>query len=184
MNRAHEAAIAEGATAEQADQFALAALGDARTVNGHYRQVLLTSDEARLLRNGNSEARAFCSRRWIKWTGIVLSVGTFWTALTLFFLGRIEMSASRACHLPDDWSSLCCAASSRLHAVTQSYLSRREVCADHWRARDGFRSRFAAHVVAADLVLVADRRGSNGGELSIRRKLPATAWPRQLVSLI
>ena len=91
---AHEAAMAEGATAEQAAHLALAALGDARTVNSHYRQVLLTSDEARLLRNGNFEARAFCSRSWIKWLGIAISVGTFWTALTLFFLGRIEMSAA------------------------------------------------------------------------------------------
>src|SRR5579872_3588438 len=60
---AREAAINNGATAHQADQLALAALGDAKTANRQYRKVLLTTAEARLLREGNWESRAICSHR-------------------------------------------------------------------------------------------------------------------------
>src|SRR5436309_664777 len=61
-----EAAMGGGATAEQADELALTALGDAKTANRQYRQVLLTSAEARLLREGNWESRAICSHRLLK----------------------------------------------------------------------------------------------------------------------
>ena len=63
---AREAAIAGGATTAEAENAALSALGDAKTVNCQYRQVLLTSAEARVLREGNWEARAVCSRAWLK----------------------------------------------------------------------------------------------------------------------
>jgi hypothetical protein len=63
---AREAAIAGGATSEDAERQALSALGDARTANSQYRRVLWTSTEARLLREGNWEARAVCSRPWLK----------------------------------------------------------------------------------------------------------------------
>ena len=48
-----EAALAEGATHEEAEHSALGALGDAKAANRQYRQVLLTSTEARMLRDGN-----------------------------------------------------------------------------------------------------------------------------------
>jgi hypothetical protein len=59
---AREAALAAGATADEADRSALIALGDAKTANCQYRHVLLTSEEARLLRRGYLEAKMFCSR--------------------------------------------------------------------------------------------------------------------------
>jgi hypothetical protein len=49
---AREAAIAGGARANEAERSALKALGDARTANCQYRNVLLTSAEARLLGEG------------------------------------------------------------------------------------------------------------------------------------
>jgi hypothetical protein len=61
-----EAAIARGATDKEADQLAVAALGDAGIANCQYRDVLLTPVEARLLREGNWEAQALCSRVWLK----------------------------------------------------------------------------------------------------------------------
>ena len=57
---AREAAMGHGATVDAADQQAIAALGDARTANCQYRKVLLTAAEARILRQGNWEARAIC----------------------------------------------------------------------------------------------------------------------------
>jgi hypothetical protein len=62
-----EAAVSGGASAEEADRSAVTALGSAKAANCQYRKVLLTSAEARLLRNGNREARAICSRVWLKW---------------------------------------------------------------------------------------------------------------------
>jgi hypothetical protein len=70
---AREAAMSAGATADEADRQVVAALGDARAANCQYRKVLLTSAEARILRQGNREARAFCSRVWLKQTLIALS---------------------------------------------------------------------------------------------------------------
>ena len=64
---ARETAALTAATPEEADGVAIAALGDAKVANCQYRQVLLTSAEARLLRQGNWEAKAVCSRGWARW---------------------------------------------------------------------------------------------------------------------
>ena len=176
---AHEAAMAEVATAEQADQLALAALGDARTVNGHYRQVLLTSDEARLLRNGNSEARAFCSRRWIKWLGIVLSVGTFWTALTLFFLGSIEMSAA-ALAIFLMAGLLFVAPLLPVYTPSRSRIFRGVKYVFIVAALAMVFGRDALHMSWLLISCLWPIMWIEWRRASIRRKLPATAWPRQL----
>src|ERR1700758_103163 len=47
---ARDAAIGSGATADEADRSAIAALGDAKIANCQYRNVMLTSSEAKLLR--------------------------------------------------------------------------------------------------------------------------------------
>ena len=61
-----EAAIDRGSSVEEANRLAVAALGDAKDVNCQYRRVLLTAAEARMLRESNWEARAICSRPWLK----------------------------------------------------------------------------------------------------------------------
>jgi hypothetical protein len=63
---ARDAAIESGVPADQAEPAALAALGDAGAANREYRKVLLTSAEARLLREGHWEARAVCSRPQVR----------------------------------------------------------------------------------------------------------------------
>src|ERR1700723_2999647 len=63
---ARETAIVAGTNAADADRAALAALGDARAANCEYRKVLLTSAEAKMLREGNWESRAVCARPWLK----------------------------------------------------------------------------------------------------------------------
>ena len=59
---ARDAALARGAAAEQADQQALAALGDAETVNTRYRSVLLTKEEAKMLRGVKRDGEFFSCR--------------------------------------------------------------------------------------------------------------------------
>src|SRR5271165_5355508 len=63
---ARDEALGGGAAPNEADRRALASLGDARTAGRHYRKVLLTASEDRLLRETTWEARAVCSRlRWL-----------------------------------------------------------------------------------------------------------------------
>ncbi|MGH9665537.1 MAG: hypothetical protein ACRD9L_14020 [Bryobacteraceae bacterium] len=64
---APEAALATGVSPEAAARLALSSLGDAKDTNRQYRLVMLTSGEARTLRDGNREARAVCRISWLKW---------------------------------------------------------------------------------------------------------------------
>src|SRR5579871_2974787 len=66
FDASRDAALAAGASAEEAARQALAQLGDPRLANCEYRRVLLTSEEARLLKKSSWEAEAVCSRTWIK----------------------------------------------------------------------------------------------------------------------
>jgi hypothetical protein len=81
-----ESSMADGSSFDDANRLALAALGDARTANRQYRKVLLTSGEARMLREGNWEARAVCSRRW------VLPVSAWLAAIAFYFAGSLAMA--------------------------------------------------------------------------------------------
>jgi hypothetical protein len=93
---AREAAMSAGATTQvtedQADRQAVAALGDAKTANCQYRKVMLTSAEARMLRQGNWEARAFCSHRWLKRTLVALSFAALIGAEIFFVRGATEVA--------------------------------------------------------------------------------------------
>lgn len=63
---ARDEALEGGSSPEAADRLALASLGDAAVAGRHYRKVLLTSAEDRLLRETSWEARAVSSRlRWL-----------------------------------------------------------------------------------------------------------------------
>lgn len=84
---AFEAAVSGGATPNEADQKAVTELGDPSRANCQYRNVLLTAAEARLLREGNWEARAFCSRPWLKWALVATSMATLSAAAALFLAG-------------------------------------------------------------------------------------------------
>jgi hypothetical protein len=91
-----ESAISDGATETDAERVATKALGDARTANRQYRQVMLTEAEAKVLRRGNREASFVCSHAWLKWTMLIFPVaaivvaaamwnqGQYWTAGMVF----------------------------------------------------------------------------------------------------
>lgn len=90
---ARAAALSSGATIDEdeADRMAMADLGDARIANCQYRKVLLTSSEARILREGNWEARAICSRPWLKWLLLAVPVAALFAAAVLFFKGASSL---------------------------------------------------------------------------------------------
>ncbi len=79
-----------GATADEADRQAVAALGDARTANRQYRKVLLTASEARVL--AYSEARAVCSQMWVKWVKLAIPLAALFTAIGLLLTGSIAVA--------------------------------------------------------------------------------------------
>lgn len=86
-----EAAVSGGATPEEADRLVVAALGDAKIANCQYRRVLLTAGEARILREGNWEARAICSRPWVKWLLLAMPAAALAGTAVSFFTGAVEV---------------------------------------------------------------------------------------------
>jgi hypothetical protein len=89
---AREAAMSGGANAHEADAQAVAALGNAKTGNCQYRNVLLTSAEARLLREGNGEARAVCARPWVKALLLAMSGAALVAANEFLLRGDIALA--------------------------------------------------------------------------------------------
>jgi hypothetical protein len=81
--------MSSGATAAEADQSAVTALGDPRAANRQYRNVLLTSAEARMLRDAAWEARAVCSRPWLKRLLLAVPVAALFAAAAMFLSGAI-----------------------------------------------------------------------------------------------
>jgi hypothetical protein len=89
---AREAAMNGGATAEESDRLAIAALGDPRTANCQYRKVLLTATEARLLDQGNAEARLVCGRPSVRWLMRAIPVAALTASWALYLGGSIELA--------------------------------------------------------------------------------------------
>jgi hypothetical protein len=89
---AREVALSGGASSEEADRSAIVALGDAKTANCQYRNVMLTSAEAKLLREGQWEARAICARPWMKALLLALPAAALWTSAALFINGKTEIA--------------------------------------------------------------------------------------------
>ena len=84
--------MADGSSAEEAGNIALNSLGDAKTANCQYRRVLLTSVEARMLREGKLEARAVCSRPWLRWLLVAAPVALIEAASVFYFRGNAGLS--------------------------------------------------------------------------------------------
>ena len=83
----YESSLMRDVTPDEADRLAIAALGDAKAANRQYRKVLLTSSEARMLRQSNREARAFCSMATAEGVLIAVSVVVLFGA-AISFRGR------------------------------------------------------------------------------------------------
>ena len=176
---AREDALVRGESEQQADRTAVRALGDPYVSNRHYRAVMLTRSEARILGQGQSECRAVASRPWLLWAlralplaplgGMALAAtfGDFGLALALF-IGAVAIALILAPALTP------------IRTPAQGRLVRRLKWA--WLA----------------VALVAVSAGGNVALISsfypglsvflwiewvrarIRRKLPQSEWPRHL----
>lgn len=89
---ARTVALSSGAAADEADRRALAALGDAEATNREYRKALLTSAEARILRQGKWEAMAFCVRGQARAYAAALTVVALAASAAFFINGHADIA--------------------------------------------------------------------------------------------
>jgi hypothetical protein len=89
---ARDAALMRDITPDEADRLAVAALGDAKAANRQYRKVLLTSSEARMLRESNREAEAVCSGALLKGVLLVVSIAVLCGATAFFLTGAASVA--------------------------------------------------------------------------------------------
>jgi hypothetical protein len=176
---AQEAAISDGATADEASQLAVTSLGDAKAANRQYRKVLLTSAEARMLGEGNWEARAFCSRPWLKWLFVALPAAAVLAAVALFFTGAVAIARTLF-----------------LGAIATGVLLAAPFLPVYtpWRGRVFRVVKWAALVTVFWLAFAPDSlkwfwllasclwipAWTEWTRFSIRRKMPVAKWPKQL----
>ncbi len=100
-----EDALRGGASAEEAGRLALKSLGDPKKANCEYRKVMLTSAEARILRTGNGEARAFCSVPAAKWIFLVAAAAVLDRSDCFLCEGRSFVGATFAAGR--NWNGIC-----------------------------------------------------------------------------
>lgn len=176
---AREAAIAGGAGAPDADRMALGALGDPKTAHCQYRKVLLTSAEAKMLREGNWESRAVCARPWLK--HLLLAVPAIPLIVTFVMISRGATAAARLPFLASVALFIFFAA-----PFLPVYTP--------WRARAYRAIKWATLVAIFTLAFGADSLKyswliasclwipfwTEATRMSIRRKLPVAQWPKQL----
>ena len=174
-----EAAIARGATDAEADQSAVTALGDASVANCEYRKVLLTSAEARLLREGNWEAQAICSRAWLKLLLIAVPVALLIVG-SVFLLGGVNAIAFPLCVGGIIMSLLFAPLFLPINTPARGRLYRIAkwtglvIALALFFGSDAFKYSWLLFSCLWPMAWVEWRR------YSIRRKLPVRKWPRQL----
>ena len=179
---AREAAISGGATAESAERLALAALGDSNAVNRQYRHVLLTSAEARVLRQGNWEAKSFCSRTWLKWAFLALPVALLLTG-TAFLLSGAFASA-RVLLAGGIWMGLLLAAPFLpIYTPSRARLFRGVKWFTLLVLFGMFLFAFGPNALRMSWLATSclwPIAWTEWTRISIRRKLPVAKWPKQL----
>jgi hypothetical protein len=176
---AREAPICGGSTADEADRLALAALGNAKAANREYRSVLLTSQEARVLGEGNWEARAVCSRSWLKWLLPAIPVVALFAAVALFSTGAITVARVLLVGATG-MGVLSAAPFLPLYTPSRSRIFRLV----KWIVLIGTLGlAFGADALKWSWLLISclgPLAWTEWTRVSIRRKLPVALWPKQL----
>jgi len=177
---ARESALAGGATEEQAARTALATLGEPQVANRQYRRVLLTSEEARILRESNWEARAVCKYPVAKWFLLSIPVAFLSAAVALLLTGgmspitRVLLAAAIATSL------VCVAPFLPIYTPSRARVYRAIKCIVLPSAlflAFGPDSRKLSWLLICCLWLLVHAETTR---MSIRRKLPVAQWPKQL----
>ena len=175
-----EIALHEGLDAREAEGRALDSLGDARSANREYRKVLLTCSEARVLRESNWEARGICAVSTVKRALFAAPVALLLAGIYNFAAGHASVALTLFV------GSLALAVAFvgpfvlPVYTVARSQAYRRI----KWVAILGaLLLAFGPHVWQYSWLLAASVWPWFYAEwvrANIRRKLPSTAWPKQL----
>lgn len=176
---ARESAVERGSRSEEAERLALAALGDAGAANREYRKVMLTSGEARLLREGNWEASAICSHRWLKWmlvlapagaavAGIVMLLNGATGAARVLLVGGVGMGIVFGATLLPVYTLK----RGRIYRAVKWMVMAGVLVVAFWPAI--LQWSWLLFSCVWPMVWAERRRAS------IRRKLPVARWPKQL----
>jgi hypothetical protein len=170
---AHDAAIGDGATTDEAARIALTSLGDARIANRQYRNVLLTSAEAKMLRDLNWGAGT-CSKAWLF---LAVPLAALATSAALFLFGRAAV-AEHVFIMAIGIGPLLAAPLLPIYTSTRGLIFRYvkwiAIVVAFWLGPNAFKSSW---LIISCLWLLA---WSEWTRASIRRKLPASAWPKHL----
>jgi len=174
-----DAAIANGVSLVEADRLAVNALGDAKTANRQYRRVLLTSAEARMLREGNWEATAVCSRPWLRWLILAVPVVAGIAAAAFFATGHLAIARD----LLISGIGMSPLAAAPLLPINTPLRGRLYRCVK-WVAMTGtLLLVFGPETFKLSWLLLSclwPLAWTDWTRAAIRRKLPITAWPRHL----
>jgi hypothetical protein len=176
---ARAAALSTGASADEAERRAIAALGSPQIANRQYRKVLLTSAEAALLRRGNAEARFVCSRPAVRWLMRAIPVSALTASWALYLYGSTELARvllaaglSMALLFLAPFLPIYTPARGRVFRVIK------------WAAVVGMLLvAFGSDALQWSWLLASSLAPLTGIEIAraaIRRKLPVEQWPRQL----
>jgi hypothetical protein len=187
-----EAAIASGKTAEEADRAALAALGDARDANCQYRHVLITRNEARVLRSSGREAQFFCATPFRKSLLVVVPViAAICAAAAYAFATFTEPFATHA-----NSTAVFVARVSVVAAILTAIFFAVPMLPIYtpWRARIYRAAKWLAIVTVVMIIFDGDRlyatwlflscfwviAYTEATRMSLRRKIPVASWPKHL----
>ncbi len=188
----HEAAIAAGKTADEADRAALAALGDAKDANCQYRHVLITRTEARMLRTSGREAQFFCATPFRKSLLVAVPViAAICAAASYAFATVTELFATHATS-----TAVLVARASLVAAILTALFFAVPLLPIYtpWRARIYRAAKWLAIATVVMIIFDGDRLYSTwlflscfwviayteATRMSLRRKIPAANWPKHL----
>ena len=170
----YESSLRRDVTPDEADRIAVAALGYAKAANRQYRKVLLTSREATMLRQSNREARAYCSSALMRGLLIAVAVAVLCGSIAFYLTGAT--SVAWKCVLGFMVISLTGAAPF-LPVYTPS--RGRVFRIVKWAFLLGTLG-VALHWSWLSITCLWPLAWTEWTRISIRRKLPVAAWPRQL----
>jgi hypothetical protein len=176
---ARETAMSRGASADDAERLAVAALGDAKVANRQYRKVLLTVREAQMLRTGNREARAICSRPWLQWMLLAAPVVALVAALAFFMNGDSALARALVVGgimmgvvFAGPFLPVYTASRARVYRVAKWTL----LAATFWLAFGADALKYSWLIASCLWIPV----WTEWTRVLIRRKLPIAEWPKQL----
>lgn len=189
---AREAAIVAGSSTDEADRTALAALGDPKAANRQYCRVLITRTEARQLRSSGREARFFCATPFRKSLLVAIPVVAAICAAASYTFATI--TGAFATHATS--TAVLVARISIVAAVLTAIFFAVPLLPIYTpaRARIYRAAKWLAIATVVMIILDGDRLYSTwlflscfwviayteAIRMSLRRKIPASNWPKHL----